>query len=345
MQKSDREDRNSHTRGPAEIRISSEEISRLRNAGLGGGICAGLASRSVEREISLRFPEKIAHHVSSNVVTLRPLSEDALTARAELMAGEASPRQVWRIAISQGKGDQAETVAEVTSVYDLRISVDRSKGVAAERLPDSPGEPPVNNSRLQEKYSNSATRRRQIFEGACNVIARKGFGNASIREIAEAAGMSVPLMYKHIKDKDDILYLITSECMRDIIDYFGSSEGFSNSPVENIGHAIEQYVDYINENRRLINLVYSETRSLNADNRQKIFAMERKFMEYWKNLVTAGIDKGVFKPVDAELAANYIYFLCTVWSLRYWSIGHFDEAEIKATLKDFVLSGITKPAD
>ncbi len=152
--------------------------------------------------------------------------------------------------------------------------------------------------------------------------------------------MSVPLMYKYIKDKDDILYLITSECMKDIIEYFDQQTVFSGTPTENMQHAIEKYVDYIGENRRYINLVYSETRSLNAEYRSKIFSMERKFLNYWKKLVADGVSEGHFKQLDTDLTANYIYFLCTVWSLRYWSIDYVDEKTIKESLVDFVMGAV-----
>ncbi|MGI9275541.1 MAG: TetR/AcrR family transcriptional regulator, partial [Endozoicomonas sp.] len=39
-------------------------------------------------------------------------------------------------------------------------------------------------------------RRQQIFRGACDVISRKGFGSATMREIAKAADITIPTMYK-----------------------------------------------------------------------------------------------------------------------------------------------------
>ncbi len=44
-------------------------------------------------------------------------------------------------------------------------------------------------------------RRQQIFVGACEVIARKGFAAASMREIAKAASITIPTMYKYIETK------------------------------------------------------------------------------------------------------------------------------------------------
>jgi TetR/AcrR family transcriptional regulator, cholesterol catabolism regulator len=48
-------------------------------------------------------------------------------------------------------------------------------------------------------------RRLQIMETALKVYAEKGFKSASIKDIAEAAGISQGLMYHYFKSKEDLL--------------------------------------------------------------------------------------------------------------------------------------------
>jgi len=48
-------------------------------------------------------------------------------------------------------------------------------------------------------------RRLQIMETALKVFADKGFKSASIKDIAEAAGISQGLMYHYFKNKEDLL--------------------------------------------------------------------------------------------------------------------------------------------
>ena len=49
---------------------------------------------------------------------------------------------------------------------------------------------------------------RQIVEGACSVFFQKGYHPASIREIAQAANMSLGQLYHYISSKDDVPFLI-----------------------------------------------------------------------------------------------------------------------------------------
>jgi hypothetical protein len=49
---------------------------------------------------------------------------------------------------------------------------------------------------------------------------------------------------------------------------------------------------------------------------------------------------GELRARNPELAANFVYFLCTIWPLRYWSIGKFGEAAVTGEIVDFILCGI-----
>jgi AcrR family transcriptional regulator len=47
-----------------------------------------------------------------------------------------------------------------------------------------------------------------ILKAACDVIARRGFHQASIREIARAAGLSLAGLYHYVGGKDELLFLV-----------------------------------------------------------------------------------------------------------------------------------------
>lgn len=201
----------------------------------------------------------------------KPESGTELKAKAITLGTVRPEEMIWRVLVSDSAGQQ---IAEVTY---LKASASGSAATESMQgaVPETPA--PVIGAELND-------RRRQIFEAACQVIAEKGFGNASVRGIAERAGMSVPLLYKHIRDKNDILELITSESMRDIMKHFESSIITGNAS-EDLQHAIETYIDYINVNRRYINLVYSELRSLDHEHREQIYQIERKFMKHWSSIL------------------------------------------------------------
>lgn len=276
--------------------------------------------------------------ISSTVSALAPPSGESLVAKSTRLSTKDADQQVCRVILSQltEGSSKKRNVAEALCVFRVAEATPEVPSNAKEQADKVAG------ASKEPLTSTAEMRRLQIFEGACKVIARHGFGNSTMREIAREAGLSVPLMYKYIKDKDDILYLIMTVNMQGMFTFFDNQEFSSSNPDENLISAVDKYIDYIGENRKYINLVYSETRSLSAENRMKVFDTERDFMRRWQAIIDDGVDKGIFRPVNTELLSNFIYFLCTVWALRHWSIGHFPVDDVKVALHEFVLTGLMK---
>ncbi|RBW62705.1 hypothetical protein DS906_01545 [Ruegeria sp. A3M17] len=309
---------------------SAAQVDEFINKSQLDGVCVALAIDAAREELRRLGDTLHPTLVNTSATNLATPGQGQIEAQAMRMSPEDSLLTSYRVSIVQAGHNpgEAATLMEVTCTFSVEA-----------QLAESPKSTQV--EKPARALSDTAEeRRRQIFEGACKVIAKHGFGNASMREIAKTSGLSVPLMYKYIKDKDDILHLITTMCMQDIIDFFDTGELFTGPADQNLEKAVDRYIDYIGENRRYINLVYSETRSMSAENRARVFDMEREFMGRWKGILDKGVEQKVFRPMNTELMANYLYFLCNVWSLRHWSIGKFPESEIRTSLKALIMDGV-----
>jgi AcrR family transcriptional regulator len=185
-------------------------------------------------------------------------------------------------------------------------------------------------------------RRAQIFRAACEAIARKGYDKTSVREIAAAAGLPIATLYLYVRNKEDILHMITQGLMEDIFRDFRENLSAEGTAGEKLARAIGSYLGYVDRNRKYINLVYRETRSLSRENREKIFAIERDFARLWQEILEEGVAAGEFEIAEPALTAELVYFLCNVWSIRHWTVGRFDGALVRAELTRFALRGIEK---
>lgn len=56
-----------------------------------------------------------------------------------------------------------------------------------------------------------------ILDAACETIARRGFHQASIRDIARAAGLSLAGLYHYVGGKDEILFLVIDRSLDRLI--------------------------------------------------------------------------------------------------------------------------------
>jgi AcrR family transcriptional regulator len=60
-------------------------------------------------------------------------------------------------------------------------------------------------------------RRRQLLETAAAVFARHGYRGTTTAELARAAGISEPILYRHFKNKLDLFVTLVDEVSREVI--------------------------------------------------------------------------------------------------------------------------------
>ena len=85
--------------------------------------------------------------------------------------------------------------------------------------------------------------RKRIYEAAILEFAEKGFSNASMREIAKDAGMTVGNLYRYFKDKEALFYSVISPAYDSLMELVGESielvkDRFDNSFFEFLSEQI-----------------------------------------------------------------------------------------------------------
>lgn len=61
-------------------------------------------------------------------------------------------------------------------------------------------------------YKKSEESRRQVLDAAISVLAKKGIANASVQDIADAAGLSKGAVHYHFESKDELLERVLDRC-------------------------------------------------------------------------------------------------------------------------------------
>ena len=262
--------------------------------------------------------------------------------RGSTLRAEATPLHIgdsvsiWRSAVLRDD----ELIAEVTQTQVARAA-DEAAGAA---LQDT-GEPwrrTRGEGTLSDSYSKEVVDERwqRIVEGASKVIAAKGFAKATIREIAAAADMPVATMYQYLERKEDILYNIYKHFMSDIVTSLTRWRTSELPPRERLAGAIRMVIDVFDEKHRFIKLMFQETKSLTAEARREVYDLDAQYIAVFRDLLSELMRAGEVRVRNVELTANFVYFLCTIWPLRYWSIGKYGEQTVADDIIDFVLNGL-----
>jgi len=258
--------------------------------------------------------------------------------RGKTLSAEARPIHVgrcistWRAVVFRDE----EQIADVTQTQ-MAIELDRTAEPANLDARISVGKGTVAHNFSREVVDE---RWRRIVEGASRVIATKGFAKATIREIAAAADMPVATMYQYLERKEDILYNIYKFFMTDIVASLRRWQASDVPPKDRLIGAIRTMVDAFDKNHRFIKLMFQETRALTPEARRQVYELDAQYIAIFRELLSEGMRNGHFRIRNIELTANFVYFLCTIWPLRYWSIGKFGEEAVTNEILDFVQNGL-----
>ena len=259
---------------------------------------------------------------------------------------------VWRAEIRRGTDQVAEVTQ--TQIYVPDRNPNKMSWLAETTAPDTSmangisGElPKAIRTEISKNFSAPVVdeRWRQIFEGACEVIAKKGFAKASIREIAAAAGMPVATMYQYLDRKEDLLARIYDYFMTDIMFEIGRDRESAASAREKLEHAIRTMIESFDRRHKYIKLMFQETRSLTPEARARVFELDAKYIANIRKLVETATAESPTPPLDSELAANFIYFMCVIWPLRYWAIGKFGQEKVADGIVEMIFCGIGAGAE
>lgn len=78
------------------------------------------------------------------------------------------------------------------------------------------------------------SRKEQILRAAANLYHVKGYGQSSMRDLADAVGISIAGLYYYFSSKDDIVYAILEGAVDDLLANLQAARDSSNEPEQRV---------------------------------------------------------------------------------------------------------------
>jgi AcrR family transcriptional regulator len=183
-------------------------------------------------------------------------------------------------------------------------------------------------------------RHEQICDAALHLFARKGYHQTSVREIAEAANLSVGAIYNYIKTKQDILLLVYHRILDLFQKRMSEAMVLSGEPTAQLRAAIEATFKLYDDYQDLVLVLYQESHMLRPGALQQLFEVDRRYVSMLQAIIERGNREGHFAVGDSNLLAIAILFLCAVWPLKRWNLKKYDLAAVTDGVIGLVMNGI-----
>ncbi|MFV0533116.1 MAG: TetR/AcrR family transcriptional regulator [Cumulibacter sp.] len=161
------------------------------------------------------------------------------------------------------------------------------------------------------------TVRQAVLDAGARLYSERGFRATSIRDLADAAGISSSTMYHHFANKQQILYAILTDFMRsfagEIIPILTDA---SMAPQERITEAVRLHL-WISERDRLKLVVGAPVRyELRDEQRQALSALTGEYRGAFHDAIGDGVRCGVFDVANPRLTT--IGILDMLNGVREW---------------------------
>lgn len=241
-------------------------------------------------------------HRSRLGATVRELRRTrGLSARDLAVLLEVSPATIS--AIESGRtgvtSQRLATLAEVLGRTVGQLLAPDQTGL--DRWGSAVAGPGVSSWRTFEPLARDAA-----LAGALEAFVELGYHGASVRVIAERAGLSVPGLYHHHAGKQQMLVALLDQAMSDLAARTSAAHAEGGSSVERFALVVEALTLFHTHRRDVAFLGASEMRSLEPDARARLVAARRAQQHLVDGLVDAAVAEGHFttpRPLDAARAA------------------------------------------
>lgn len=184
-----------------------------------------------------------------------------------------------------------------------------------------------------------ASTKTRILREAAHIFAEKGYEGASMRDLAQALGLSKAALYHHFRSKEAILYQISLLALSELVAR-GERAIEEEDPRKALLLFMEGHARYLEENRPFFVAMLQGLASLSPPHREETVRLRDRYEASLRRILQRGVEQGVFRPVDLALAGRAVLSLLN-WMIRWFKPGGpMRVEEVAREYWDLVLRGL-----
>lgn len=165
--------------------------------------------------------------------------------------------------------------------------------------------------RAQEQYDKNFD---HLLKGAAKVFYEKGYGQASLRDIARATRMSLAGIYYYVSSKEELLFQIQKHCFEEVLKSLRSRLVGVEDPQQRLRVLIENHLHFFVGNMEAMKVLSHEGDTLSGGYQREIAVLKREYVRMARSIVNEVLKGERVRGIDPGTAAlclfgmmNWIY--------------------------------------
>lgn len=132
-------------------------------------------------------------------------------------------------------------------------------------------------------------RRRQLFDVALSLFADRGYESTTMEEIAEAAGVTKPLVYQHFASKRALYLEVVDTVAEDLLSAIGFATAAAPSPRAQVEDGFAAYFRLVVTHETAFRLLYARSSPADVEVSNALRRVEDAIAEAIDPLIAAGL--------------------------------------------------------
>jgi AcrR family transcriptional regulator len=159
-------------------------------------------------------------------------------------------------------------------------------------------------AKIQSK--KNSTKKEVIIEKASKLFREKGFGAASMRDLAEHVGVEAASLYNHIQSKSEILQTICFKVANEFMTNLDTLETSPQPILKKMEAIIRLHIRMMLDRYEFVYIADHEWRHLPEPYLSNFLNQRRNYRKRLGDIIEEGIARGEIKPIDPYTAVLVI---------------------------------------
>ena len=195
-------------------------------------------------------------------------------------------------------------------------------------------------AKIQSK--KNTTKKEIIIEKAARLFREKGFGAASMRDIAETVGVEAASLYNHIQSKSEILQAICFKVANEFISHLEEVERNSEPNLKKMETIIRFHIRMMLEQYEYVYISDHEWRHLPEPYLSNFLNQRRSYRKRLSDIIEQGINKNEMKNIEPYVAV--LTFLSAISGIESWqrSRKSISAETLETSMVKYLIEGLKK---
>lgn len=168
--------------------------------------------------------------------------------------------------------------------------------------------------------ARSGPKLERLLTAAAGLMARQGYDQTSIRDVARETGFSLAGMYYYFQSKEDLLFRIQDRTFRSLLEEQERAMAEGGSAVERLRRLVHNHLSYYTQHFNEMKVCTFELHSLSDERYRAIEALRRRYFRLSAGVI-GEIVSGESGVAEERVVRHYTLFL---FGMLNWIFMWFD---------------------